>query len=120
MKIISFAWTTEALLAWVKTKTRRHWNDRYARSFKAGELVQAYDKLSRAGGKRVAIVRLTRDPYQERTSKMGYADYYAEGLAWMETKGYLIKGVTPFKFFQNWIAADELVWVICFEVIKIL
>ena len=55
MKIISFAWTTEALLAGIKTCTRRDWNDDYARRFKNGEFCQAFDRNPRAGGKRVGI-----------------------------------------------------------------
>ena len=44
MRIISFAWTTEALIQGKKTQTRRFWKDRYAKSFKKGDLIQAYDK----------------------------------------------------------------------------
>lgn len=41
MRIISFAWTSPALLAGAKTVTRRDWDDSYARRFSAGELVAA-------------------------------------------------------------------------------
>ncbi|MBW2053822.1 MAG: ASCH domain-containing protein [Deltaproteobacteria bacterium] len=52
MKIVSFAWTTEALLAGRKTVTRRCWNERYAGRFKSGDLVQAYDR-NPSGGRTV-------------------------------------------------------------------
>jgi len=49
MKIISFAWTTEASLAGRKTATRRCWSEGYARRFKSGDLVQAYDRNPSGG-----------------------------------------------------------------------
>jgi uncharacterized protein YqfB (UPF0267 family) len=58
VKIISFAWTTPQLLAGKKTVTRRDWSDKYARQFRAGDLVQVYDKSPRAGGKRVAVIEI--------------------------------------------------------------
>jgi hypothetical protein len=71
MKIISFAWTTPALLAGSKCVTRREWDKKYAESFEAGEYVQAFDKSPRAGGKCVAIIELTQKPYlQGMTGKM--------------------------------------------------
>lgn len=45
MKIISFGWTIEALLDGQKTCTRRNWNEKYALSFHAGDLIQAWKEL---------------------------------------------------------------------------
>ena len=58
MKIISFAWTTQALLDGKKTVTRRRWTDKYARQFRAGCLVQAWDKSARFKGKKIAIIQI--------------------------------------------------------------
>lgn len=58
MKIISFAKTTAALLAGHKSVTRRYWNPRHALSFKPGEIVQAWDKSPRFGGKMVAEIKI--------------------------------------------------------------
>ena len=124
MLIINFAWTTSAILAtWpdgtdVKTCTRRNWNDEYARRFRCGVIVQGWDRLPRAGGQKVAEVKLIADAYPQRTGFMTEADYKAEGLLWMEEKGIRIRGQHPRVFFDQWKAADELVYVIRFQVIK--
>jgi len=116
--IVSFAWTTAALLAGAKSCTRRSWNDDYARRFKAGAVVQGWDRLPRVGGQQVAIIRLTTDPYLQRTSQMTEMDYRAEGLEWMEQNGILIRGKYPRQFFDQWKAADELVYVVRFQLMK--
>ena len=82
MKIISFAWTTAPLLAGHKTMTWREWNPKYAASFKPGEIVQAWDKLPRAGGQRIGLVRIISID-QAETSDMLASDYEAEGMAWL-------------------------------------
>ena len=57
--IISFAWTTPALLAGKKTVTRREWSDAHAAKFKPGDLVDAWDKLPRCkDSKKVAVIRI--------------------------------------------------------------
>ena len=118
MKIISFAWTTAALLAGRKTCTRRAWSEDYAKRFKQGDLVAAYDRNPRFGGKQVATIRLTRDPYLENTADMPLGDYVHEGLNYMEEQGLKIQGQHPYDFFSAWKAMAELVWVVRFEVVK--
>lgn len=119
MKIISYAWTTPALLALRKRKTRRSWADKYAQSFHDGDLVQAYDRSPRVGGKRVAIVRLLLDPYPQRTGKMTFVDFEDEGFKYLEEQGIRIQNMTPMDFFLWWRKQDELVWVIEFEVVSL-
>ena len=118
MKIISFSWTTPALLAGAKTVTRREWSDDYAKSFHKGDFVAAYDRGPRSGGKQIATIRLTQDPYQEHVASAPYQDYEAEGLAWIESKGLMIQGVSPYDFWLEWRDENPLVWVIKFEVVK--
>jgi hypothetical protein len=110
MKIISFAWTTEALLAGRKTVTRRRWAERHRRSFHSGDLVQAYDKVPFQGGKRVAILRLTCDPYLERLADMPAADVAAEGGLWQDKAEFIdLFGGDP----------DEVVTVVRFELVSL-
>ena len=123
MLIISYAWTTAALLAvedghGVKTCTRRSWNENYARMFRAGMEVQGWDRSPRSGGQQIAVVSLTADPYLERTGAMPDADYEKEGLGWMERRGVMIRGRTPREFWESWKDADELVYVVRFQVMK--
>ncbi len=121
MRIISFAWTTPALLALRKTCTRRAWDEAYAMSWHAGDYAAAYDRLPRVGGNQQGIVRLTQKPYKERTSKWGHwmtgDDYENEGFKWMEEQGLLIQGKTPLDFCQEWINSDEELWVVRFRII---
>ena len=119
MLIISFAWTTAALTSGNKTCTRRNWSDDYARMFRAGTKCQGWDRSPRIGGRQVAVISLTRDAYAQSTGSMTEADYEAEGLAWMEQTGKLIRGKTPRQFFEDWKAADELVYVVRFQLMQL-
>lgn len=126
MKIISFAWTTPALLAGRKTCTRRDWNADYARRFKSGELVQAYDKNPRAGGKKVGIIRLVGEPYY--SDIMPEDDYDAEGLAWMEEQDLMVPvedvkskkklPMHPRRFWEAWKTQNYKLWIIKFDFIS--
>ncbi|MDV2988553.1 MAG: hypothetical protein P3T54_00100 [Dehalogenimonas sp.] len=118
--IISFAWTTNAFLAGRKRKTRRNWAPQYARRFKAGTSHQAYDKNPRIGGHQIGTVGIERDPYLQRTSMMTEDDFEAEGFKWMEENGISMRGVSPRQFFEDWKAADELVFVVEFETLECL
>lgn len=71
MMIISYAWTTEALLRGLKRCSRRDWKDDYAKRFKSGRQYQAYDRNPRVGGERVGIIEMTCDPYKERCKAIG-------------------------------------------------
>ena len=118
MRIISFAWTTPALLAGVKVVTRRDWSEHYARSFKAGELVQAWDKLPRAGGKRVGTIRLTHAPIQENVRAAPRWAFKEEGLAWMAAHDLRLQGLTPEAFWLRWREENPLLWVVRFELVE--
>lgn len=120
MNWISFTWTTPALLAGRKTRTRRQWKLRYAQKFHAGDLVTAYNKSPRIGGKPVAIIRLTKDPYWTNTHKLTDVDWEAEGFAYLSTIGATINGKTPSQFWDDWIKAWQLLSTIDFELVEIL
>jgi hypothetical protein len=108
MKIISFAWTTRPLLERKKTVTRRCWTDDYANRFKRADLVKAYDKSPRFGGKHVATIRLTKDPYKQ-------------SLVWL-TKEDLVKEGDLWESVGEFISAMDCVypWVIEFELVEII
>lgn len=117
MREISFNWTATAFLAGAKTVTRRDWKDSYAKTFKKDELVAAYDKQRRFGGKRIGTIQLTKDPYKQSTAELTIEDWYAEGMYVLEGEGRLIKGVMPDVFWLNWITKPEVLWVINFKVV---
>ena len=104
MKIISFAWTTDALLAGKKTVTRRDWDDRYARRFQAGDICAAYDKSPRFGGKKVAEIKLTTKPHKQWLHEVTDADEVLEGGLWGSGRAY-----------REAMGEDRQVWVVEFE-----
>lgn len=122
MRVISFAWTTAALVAGRKTVTRRNWTPRYAASFRGGEMVAAYDRQPRFGGKMVATIRLTCDPYLESTASAPRSDYEAEGFAYLEAEGIKVDGLSPRALWRVWHrpSTARMMWVVRFELVKCL
>ncbi len=133
MKIISFAWTTGALLAGHKTVTRRDWNDRYAATFRPGELVQAYDRSPRFNGKPVAVIRIL-SVTKEADADAPDSDYDAEGFgwyfdreverAWQDDPGSvpdseIAEQCCPHGF-DEWRRAGGTSWVVRFELVEVL
>ena len=88
MMIVSFAWTTAALVCGDKTVTRRYWTRRYAQRFHAGDLVQAYDRQPRYRGRRVALIRLTREPYTQSLDDLTDEDERKEGGLWGSAQAF--------------------------------
>ena len=123
--IVSFAWTTEALLAGRKKRTRRYWSADYAKRFKEGSQHQAYNRLARVGGHQVGTIILAQAPYIQPTNLMSEEDYELEGLKYMEEKGLYIpvrtidgKRVPPMhprRFFEVWREKNANPFVIDFD-----
>ncbi len=119
MRIISFAWTTPALLAGRKTVTRRDWSAGYAALFARGDHVQAYNRNPRWGGRQVAIIRLAQDPYLESTRRVAPSDYVDEGFAYLEEIDAKVDGLTPRALWRAWHLYPKDLWVIRFEVVRV-
>jgi hypothetical protein len=127
--MISFAWTTLALLCGEKTKTRRSWSDDYAAKFKAGMLVDAYDKSPRIGGLKIGEIEIRCDPLLQRTGNMTENDYKDEGLKWMEENSIYVparmvgskrvESMKPREFFEQWKLSDELVYMVMLRLTSI-
>lgn len=115
MMIISFAWTTDAFLANRKTETRRDWNENYAKRFKKGDMVKAYDRQPRFGGKQIGSLQITKEPYYQHISKMPESAFEFEGFAYMQERGIKIWGKNARQAFDEWRDEDEFYWVIEFE-----
>jgi hypothetical protein len=109
MLIVSFAWTADELIALLKDTTRRDWKDSYAKRFKKGMLVQAYNRSPRFGGHRIAIIRLTRDTYKQALKYVTDADEKREGGKWGSAA----------KFIEAMGGPEKVLWVIEFEVVSI-
>lgn len=113
---ISFAWTTPALLVGQKTVTRRDWSEVHARGFRKGDLVEAFDKQARFGGKKVAVIRLTETPYQESTGLAPDGDWEAEGFEYLQHLGILVDGLLPAVLWRSWKMFPQLLWVVRFKI----
>lgn len=127
--IISFAWTTPALLAGAKTMTRRDWSPSHAAHFKPGMLVDAWDRSPRTGkGRKVATIRITKAPWRQRTGLMTQADLDREGITWLKEHGYDAPppyGGTALPrsawnlWAGDWVASNETVYVVEFELVDV-
>lgn len=131
-RIISFGWTWPAIVAKEKTCTRREWSDKYALSFKSGEICRAWDFSPRSGhGKWIADIKI-KDVYFQNTSCMLYADYQDEGFDFLDGHKHLIPQVkgSPLmnymdddrpcrRFMVDWRKERKDVWVVRFEVMKV-
>lgn len=125
--IISFAWTTAALLAGRKTVTRRQWMRSYAEKFYKGQIIDAYDKQPRFGGKRIAVIQLTHDPVYQLDADMPDADFEGEGFAFMAEHPELIPKAfqmrpmeTMIDRFGLWRESGGRSWVIRFKLVQVI
>jgi len=109
--ILSFAWTTDALLLGKKTCTRRLWSERTARAwvnaYNSDRLIHsAWNKMPLCrDAKKIADIRLTKSPYQERLTDMPQSDLEAEGGLWSSLEEFINLFGSP----------DLVVWVVRFE-----
>lgn len=122
--IISFGWTTPALIAGQKTVTRRDWKPQHAAKFKAGMVVDAWNTSPRNVKKdphKVATIRLTADARLERTRQAPDSDWYAEGFEYLSEHGIKVDGKEPTKLWWEWRRPDnyQSLYVVRFEVLSI-
>jgi len=122
--IISFGWTTPALLAGVKTVTRRDWAPQHAAKFKAGMLVDAWNtspRNVRGDPHKIATIRILASPYIENTAEALESDFEAEGFYYLAQRGLRIDGLTPDTLWNLWhlpAAAHDL-YVVRFELVEV-
>lgn len=120
--IISFAWTTPALLAGRKTVTRRNWPQHYARRFKPDTVHQAWSKSPRCrhGALHVGDIRLIGSPQLQDTAEIPDSDWEAEGFAYLESIGALTNGSTPRAIWDDWRENPRYLYVVRFELIRVI
>lgn len=122
MRIISFGWTSPAIIAHAKTKTRRQWKDHHAWCFRNGDLIQAYNRSLQARGERIEVIQLTCVPYKQDIIDMPDEDYETEGFAYMYANHKLIPpsgrkkfGDYSFDQFRRWRDQGGDYWVVEFN-----
>lgn len=119
--ILSFAYTTPALLAGAKTVTRRDWKPQHAARFHLDDLVDAYDRSPRNGGRKVGVVRVLW-PVLAPIASMPDSDYEAEGFAWLHEHGHTPPRSSPFRDFSRasfdaWRCSGQVLYVVRFELV---
>lgn len=121
--IVSFAWTTPALVAGFKTCTRREWSNRTI-STALGALhgafvVDAYDRSTRQRGQPVARIKIT----SVHASRLCPSDdWFNEGFEWLTRYGISLHGVTPraiWQDFQTRPSEEQPLTVVRFEVVRL-
>lgn len=125
--ILSFGYTTAALLAGVKTVTRRDWKprtlDSYRQALVTGNTVDGYNTSPRVGGTWIAVVKL-KGIAVEPISAMPDSDYEAEGFAWLHARGQRPPKSAPFPDFSRgsfdaWRASGATVTVVRFKLVHL-
>lgn len=118
--IVSFAWTSAALLSGAKTVTRRdEWTATHATHFRVGQLVDAWDRLPRVrGAKRIGVVRVTKAAYRQRSSEIPPDAWHAEGFAWMQAYGTSDDAVRASGIWLGWREHPVDLWVLEFELVS--
>lgn len=120
--ILTFAHTTPALLAGVKTVTRRDWKPQYAAKFQKGMIVDAWNFSPRNPTKnprRVARIELIADPILECTDRAPIADYHNEGFGWMEERGLTIGGLNVRELWNGWFYHPQDLYVVRFKLVEV-
>jgi len=118
--IISFAWTAPALLAGAKTVTRRdEWTATHAEHFRAGQLVDAWDRLPRVkGAQKIGEVRVMKAPYRQRSDEIPPDAWHAEGFAWMQSYGNTDDIVRASHIWLGWREHPTDLYVLEFELVS--
>jgi hypothetical protein len=125
---ITFGWTTPALIVGAQTCTRRSWSPRHARGFHGGDVVCAYNREPRTGGRQMATIRLMGDPALEPLRAMPDEDYGTQGWKWLYDHFHLLppsysNGGTiaqqdfSWAAFERWRERAESLWVVRFELL---
>jgi len=122
--IISFAYTTPALLAGRKSVTRREWTVKHGELFRGGLMCQAWDRSPRYGGKHVGDIQLERDASESSLFSMTDDDYEAEGFAYLHEHPEFWRkdGFGDFgrDKFDAWRLSGGHVWVVRFRLVRVL
>jgi hypothetical protein len=81
--------------------------------------VDGYNRSPRFGGVRIATIELTVAPYKEPYCQAPDTDWGAEGLAYLESIGATLNGMTPRQLWEIWRQSTVKCWVVRFEIVSI-
>lgn len=122
--IISFAWTTPAVVLGEKCETRRDWKPSTIaavwRAMEKGELVDAYSKSSRFGGKAFGKVRILKLVEEEDSRTIKSPSWRAEGFHVLQAIGAKISKSTAADVWRFWLEEnDQTQTVVHFELVEL-
>lgn len=116
--IISFAWTTEAVVMGEKTRTRRAWKPQHAEKFKQGLMVDGWSRIPRVkGAQKICYIEIEREPFIQNTRDLNDEDWKREGLQYMYMNNILIAGKPATQFFHDWKLAEINLYVVDFKLL---
>lgn len=116
-KWLVFGWTTPAVVNSQKTLTLRAMGPVEAVQWRMGELVYAYDRDPSDGGERLALLRLTHDPYEVSTMQLRKSDFNALGFGYLQAMGITApNGNTPTQIWQRMQQTPERLYVVRFRI----
>lgn len=129
--ILSFGWTTPALVAdpCQKTETSREWTRTYAdqvrRQVAAGrDVFDAWNtspRNTRADPKpgKIGRVHLLAPPQIEHAYERPPETWEAEGFEYLTRGGWLLDRLTPMELWRGWLEADPPLYVVRFELVDL-
>lgn len=129
MSIISFGWTTPALLAGEKSETRREWNRVYLRqiqrAYERGQRIHDAWNTSPRNNRhdpkpgKIARIELTAEPRIETIDTADAGTWAREGFDYLTAHGYLLDGKTPLQLWEQWLHEDPPLVVVRFKVLEL-
>ena len=109
--IISFAWTTPAVVIRQKCATRRDWSDKTISQFEGacltGALVDAWDKSPRFGGKCFGQVKIIEVITKEDSRAIRDSAWREEGFHILTLLGCTIGKFSPADVWEFWKTENE-------------
>lgn len=122
--ILSFAWTTPAVVIGQKCVTRREWTERTIKQFEkamaGGTLVEAWDKNPRFGGKCFGMVRITGITRDEDTRTIPEDHFEAEGFHILTKLKAKLGKLYALDLWAQWkYKKPQKVTVVCFDLVSL-
>lgn len=119
-KWLKFGWLVRPMLEGQKTMTLRDWGPIEGVQWQHGELFFAYDIPPVEGGRRLALLRVMQEPFEDFTAGLRMADYHKLGFAYaMANQLTAPSGRTALEIWEDLIGHPRRLWLLRFQVQRI-
>ena len=120
LRWMEFGWLSPAVVEGHKTMTLRDWGQVEGAQWRQGELFYAYDDPPSAGGRKLALLRVSTQPYEDTTAALKPAAFQGLGLEYAVAHRLAPPhGVTAVEMWESWHANPRRLWVVRFTVERI-